>query len=80
MASVSRFGLSVSLSVSVSMGDDLGVMTNNSGAVVNLKYNIEVSNNFVCVEKSISVIKKLVINANFLKNMIGFIQPICNFG
>ena len=38
------------------------------------------SNNFVRVEKSISVIKKLVINANFLKYMIGLIQPICNLG
>ncbi len=31
-----RLGLSVSLAVSVTMGDNLGVVTNNSGAVVNL--------------------------------------------
>merc|ERR1719328_1005333 len=36
MASVSRFGLSVSLSVSISTGDDLGVVSNNGRAVVNL--------------------------------------------
>merc|ERR1719204_1325392 len=30
------FGLSISLSISMSMGDNLGVMTNNSGAMVDL--------------------------------------------
>ena len=37
VASVSGFGLGVSLSITISMGDNLGVMSNNSGAVVNLK-------------------------------------------
>ena len=64
VASVSGFGLSVSLSVSVSMGDDLGVMTNNSGAVVNLKDYIEVITLYV-LKKVFQWYKKLVINANF---------------